>query len=313
MSFFPSSHARSFPWRARRVSRLSKAQKFFDQSKDVQKSVDTIQQDHSGSGRIHDHLSVCLPCRLQPWSQLCRVHQLCAETLGGVWEICNTGKHILWLESCRNLSRCNLCVLLVFLLERHRQDQHGGVCETFPARSIRELARGQGCRSAPALPRPGQCCALAIQPRRHLQAVSILRLSWQFTNFVHCRKRVKRQKRNAPTTIEQCNEDSKCEEEDGDDSDKTEEDIGVDNGNSINKATKISKYRAKAKPKKADQPKDPYSWNSVEIDFYLTNQGLFLKTATPQVWLTANGAIQVNKDASAGNLRNVMFTLEFLF
>lgn len=42
--------------------------------------------DHPGSWRIHDYISLWIPCRLQPWLQLCWVYQLCYFAMDRLWK-----------------------------------------------------------------------------------------------------------------------------------------------------------------------------------------------------------------------------------
>lgn len=61
--------------------------------------------DNSEWRGVHDHLSLWLPRRLQPWLQLCRVHKLCHAALGGLRQDGYTGKMRLIAERLSHRNR----------------------------------------------------------------------------------------------------------------------------------------------------------------------------------------------------------------
>ncbi|KAK8768868.1 hypothetical protein V5799_014665, partial [Amblyomma americanum] len=66
------------------VFRLSPPQDDRHLAPDLAPVLHPVQQDHPGAWGIHDHLPIRVSCGLQPWLQLCRVHQLCPAPLGRV-------------------------------------------------------------------------------------------------------------------------------------------------------------------------------------------------------------------------------------
>lgn len=65
----------------------------------------SVWTDNSEWRGVHDHLSLWLPRRLQPWLQLCRVHKLCHAALGGLRQDGYTGKMRLIAERSSHRNR----------------------------------------------------------------------------------------------------------------------------------------------------------------------------------------------------------------
>lgn len=48
--------------------------------------------DYSGNWRVHRYISLWLPCWVQSWFQLCRIHKFCHRTLDRLWQSGNAGR-----------------------------------------------------------------------------------------------------------------------------------------------------------------------------------------------------------------------------